>query len=289
MDDRRRHRDVAAAGQLPDFLAGLEIVRAHVPPAVDDELRLPVHLMHRRRAPRRHVTPRDAPQLLAAPGVERPEERPLLNIRLDDHDVVVKDGRAPGFPLRRRVGEPAGVEHAEVLLPEQLALEVVGVEPFRPEKGDQAFAVGGERGVRVRGLRVALDLRNRLEDRLLPVHRAGLLVEAVDAPLVLGVVQDGLDVAVETDLQAGVLLAADRRADADEVPPDDRGSTGRGRARRSSRRRPRPWPRPRSRAGRTPRRRRSARIPRNCGQSTPGFASRRGPRVESARQKPARP
>ncbi len=69
---------------------------------------------------------------------------------------------------------------------------------------------------------MALDLGNRLDDRLLPAHGAGLLVEAVDAPFVLGVVEDGLDVAVQPDLEAGVLLAADRRADAGEVAPDDR-------------------------------------------------------------------
>jgi tetratricopeptide (TPR) repeat protein len=43
--DRRRDGNVTAARQAPDFLAGLEVVRTDVPPAVDDELRLTVDLL----------------------------------------------------------------------------------------------------------------------------------------------------------------------------------------------------------------------------------------------------
>ena len=121
-----------------------------------------------------------------------------------------------------------------------------------------------------RGLRVPLDLRHRLEHGLLPLDLAGLLVERVDPPLVLGVVLRPADVAVEADLQAGVLLAADRRRDEDVVAPDDRAREAEagdvrlpGDVRAAA-------DVPRRSAALKPSATPAAEMPRNCGQSTPG-------------------
>jgi hypothetical protein len=105
--------------------------------------------MDRRRAPRRHVGARRAPELAAVAGVEGAEERALLDVDLDDDDAVVQDRRAARLPLRRRIAEPAGVEDAQVLLPQQLALEIVGVEALGAEERDQPLAVGDQRRVGV--------------------------------------------------------------------------------------------------------------------------------------------
>ncbi len=166
--NRRGRRDVAAAGQLPDLAAGLEIVAAGVLPAVDDDLLAAAGVDDRRRAPGRHVAARHAPDFLARRDVEGREERVLLHVGLNDHDAVVDDRRAGESPLRFRCREESGVEHAEVLAPELLAREVVDVQPFRPEDRRQVRAVRGERRVGLRALRVPLHGRHTLVDRLFP-------------------------------------------------------------------------------------------------------------------------
>ena len=66
-----------------------------------------------------------APDLLAGRRVERREERVALDVALHDHHVLVDDRRAADAPLVVRIEEPAGVQDAEIFLPEQLAVEVV--------------------------------------------------------------------------------------------------------------------------------------------------------------------
>src|SRR5688572_7526399 len=55
-----------------------------------------------------------------------------------------------------------------------------------------------------------------------PTRFAGSLVEAGDDELVLGRVEDGADVAIESDLELWVGCAADRARRAHLVTPDDR-------------------------------------------------------------------
>src|SRR4029079_19190826 len=64
----RTHRDVDGTRERPDFLAGLEVVGADLAHAVDEDLRLAVDRVDRRRAPPRHAGPRDAPDLPPAPA-----------------------------------------------------------------------------------------------------------------------------------------------------------------------------------------------------------------------------
>src|SRR5262249_3539346 len=109
-----------------------------------------------------------------------------------------------------------------VFLPAELSLEVVAVEPFRAEEGDDVLTVGRGRGVRLGGLGVPLDLRDSLVRRPLPHDAPGLPVQAVDLPLVDGIVGHGRDVALQAYLELGLLLAADGAGDEDPVSPDDR-------------------------------------------------------------------
>ena len=71
--------------------------------------------------------------------VERDDERRSLVIPLDDDPVAVQDRRLPFAELL------AHLLVAEIFLPEQLAVHVVGVEPERVEEGVDALAVGDRR------------------------------------------------------------------------------------------------------------------------------------------------
>ena len=131
-------------------------------------------------------------------------------------------GRAGKPPLRFRGHEEPGVEGAEILLPQQLALQVVGVQAFRPEERHQVPAIGRQRRTGVGGLRMALDDGNAGFRRALPAERAGLLVEAHHHPAMGRGVADRLDVAVEPDLQLRVRRAADGRGGAHLIAPHHR-------------------------------------------------------------------
>src|SRR5512144_2879800 len=64
-DDWRGHRNVAAAVQAPELLAGREVVAAGVMPAVHQDLRASAASVESRRAPGWDVLARDAPDLPA--------------------------------------------------------------------------------------------------------------------------------------------------------------------------------------------------------------------------------
>src|SRR5262249_4825547 len=152
--------NIAAALEAPDLLAGLEVVRAGVAHPIDDDLRLWSDLVHCWRAPGRHIVARRAPEFAAGSDIERSEKRPFLHVGLNDDYAVMDDWRASSFPLRVGHHVEAGVEDTEVLLPEQLAFQVVRVKSFGAEEGDEMFAVGRRRRVGMRGFRMALDFRH---------------------------------------------------------------------------------------------------------------------------------
>ena len=54
-------------------------------------------------------------------------------------------GELRDAPLVVGIVEPPGVQHAEVALPQRLAVDVVGVQPFGSERHDDAAAVGDRR------------------------------------------------------------------------------------------------------------------------------------------------
>src|SRR5262249_40443778 len=144
---------------------------------------------------------RRPPELAPIGDAEGGQEAAFLDVALDDHAVAVDDRRTAELPLRGWDEEEAGIEDAELLLPEEIPIGVVAVKPLRAEEGHDVLSIGGDGAVRVRGLRMALDLRHAGARRPFPENLAGALIEAVDLPAIVGVVLHWLDVAVESRLQ----------------------------------------------------------------------------------------
>src|SRR6185295_20022476 len=85
-------------------------------------------------------------------------ERVFLNVALHDHQILVDNWRTGRAPFVIRIVEPPGIQRTEVLLPEQFAVEIVGVEAFRTEKRHDVFSVGNRRRRGLAGLRMTLGL-----------------------------------------------------------------------------------------------------------------------------------
>ena len=132
-------------------------------PTIGDERRGPVGLL----------VARDAPDLLAGLLVEHDHERVAFVIEHEDELVAGEHGRHAFAE-----GHPHAHLHAEVLLPDQRALEVVAVHPARSEERVDVLAVGDRR---VRGetavLVVAAFVRRGRLRRALPEDLAGLAIE----------------------------------------------------------------------------------------------------------------
>src|SRR5690606_3390464 len=162
-DDRRRHGYVAAAStEPPELFAVVETISADVLEAVRDDVRHAIVDRDGRGRPCRHLIALRAPDDVAALEIERRDEGLILHVALDE-DAIAKDHRrASEAPLHAAIVEEARVEEAEVALPERLPVDVVAVDAFRSEEGDDALAVRRRRRVRVARLRVTADLRHAL-------------------------------------------------------------------------------------------------------------------------------
>src|SRR5438093_992997 len=68
---------------------------------------------------------------------------------------------------------------------------------------------------------MTFDLRHSRESHLLPGDLARLFVQAVNDPLMTGLVRHRLNIAVQPDLELRVGLPTDSRGDEDLVSPDD--------------------------------------------------------------------
>jgi hypothetical protein len=123
LGDRRGNRVHVETVVLPHEPAGLEVVAPHPLVSGRDHLGAAVVLHHERRAPRVDVLPLGAPDLLARGRVERDDERGTLMVPHDNELVAVQNGRASGLA---NLGKHTLV--AEMLLPEQCAVDVVGVQ-----------------------------------------------------------------------------------------------------------------------------------------------------------------
>ena len=130
------------------------------------------------------------------------------------------DGRTGEAPLGAGYPEEGGVEYPEVPLPKESAVEVMAIEPFRAEERNDPLAVGGGRTVGVGGLGVALVLGHPLVADALPDDLPGGLVDAVEHPGMRAVLLDRRDLVINPDLQAVLLLVADRGGEKDPVFPD---------------------------------------------------------------------
>ena len=141
----------------------------------------PLNVTHQRGRPVRLLVAGGAPDLLAGGLVEHDHERIALVVEHEDQLVAGEHG---GHALAER--HPHAQLHAEVLLPDERALEVVAVHAARPEEGVDVLAVGhgrvrGEAAVRV----VPALVRHRRLRGALPEDLAGLAVEAEHVELVL--------------------------------------------------------------------------------------------------------
>ena len=133
------------------------------------------------------------------------------------------DRRARVAPLRVGIEEPAAVEHADVGLPERLAVHVPrGKHTDGAEARDDAPAIGRRGRARLAGLRVTLHFRHAFVGVALPDDFSRGLVEAVDLPGVFRKVIHRRDVAVETGSERLVAGAADSRDHEDTVAPNHR-------------------------------------------------------------------
>ena len=221
MNDRRRHGNVSAAVHPPQFLAGRQVVAADMLETIHDHLRAAVRRMHGRGAPRRVVVPCCPPEFSSRRNVEGGQERALEHVGLDDHTIAVNDRRARKSPLRLWHLEESGLQQTQVLPPQQLPAGVVGKQPFGSEHRHEPSSVGRERRVRMRSLRMALDLRHPLVSDGAPALRTILLVEAVHLPAERRRIVHRRDVAVESDFERLFLALCDRRRHAHHVAPDD--------------------------------------------------------------------
>ena len=141
--DRRRHRHLRLLGQPPQFLArspGRSRGRtARVGHDLGRASRSARPSANSTTGSRRAAWTRPASRLSRLYAAMN-ESRLRSHWRMTRS--VVDDRRAAEAPLVLLVDGEAGIERAEVALPEQLAVEVVAVQPLGAEAGDDALAVG---------------------------------------------------------------------------------------------------------------------------------------------------
>ncbi len=220
-DDRRGHRNVPAAGHPPDLAAGLELVAADVPVAVDRQQQCSPMSVDGGGGPGRHLLPGRPPELATVAGVEGGEKVLPLDVALHDHLAGVEDRRAAEAPLGGGGDVEAGVQHTQVFAPQQLAVEIETVEPFRAEERHQMPTVRRGSRIGVTRLRVSLDARDSLVRRPLPDDRSVRLVDAEDLPAKGLLLVDRIDVAVEAHPQGLLSGLADGRGHVQPAAPND--------------------------------------------------------------------
>jgi len=93
-DNGRRHGDVTAAVQVPDFLAVGEVVGAGLVPAVDQNLGSITRLCHRRSVPSGNVVPGGVPYFTAVGQIKFGNERIPQHIAQHHHFAVMNHRRA---------------------------------------------------------------------------------------------------------------------------------------------------------------------------------------------------
>ncbi len=126
----------------------------------------------------------------------------------------------PHSVLRQIVG--AGVQHPEVLFPQELSLHVERVEALRSEERDDAAAVGGRRRVRVGRLDVPLLARHALVRRALPHDLSTVPIDRDHDPALRRAILRRRAFAVQPRLERRVRPAADRGGHEDAVARHNR-------------------------------------------------------------------
>jgi len=109
----------------------------------------------------------------------------------------------------------------ELPFAEWIALQIEGVEAFRPKEGNQHLAVGRGHRVRVGRLRVPLDRGRFLEHGVPPQFLTRPLVEGKDEEMLWRLAHNRCDVAVEADLQRRFAALGHGCGEEQPVAPDD--------------------------------------------------------------------
>src|SRR5437660_624066 len=91
------------------------------------------------------------------------DERILAQIALQDHPVLVNDRRTAETPFVLGEHNEAGIERAQVALPQELAFKVVTIESFRAETSDHVPAVRRRGAVGLAPLEMPLELWHALK------------------------------------------------------------------------------------------------------------------------------
>src|SRR5262249_23267271 len=113
-------------------------------------------------------------------------------------------------------------EHTEISLPQELAVEVVAVQPFRSETSNYVCSIGGRRRVGVASFRVSLNLGHAFMSSSLPYQFAGTLLDAVDPPPVDRGAVHRIDVAILPWPKLGVWIPTDGRGHEYSIAPNYR-------------------------------------------------------------------
>ena len=142
-------------------------------------------------------------------------------IALHNDKVLVEDRRAGVAPFVIGHVEGALVERADVLFPEQVAVQVERVEALGTEESDHTLAVGGGRGGGITVVWMTTDSRLHLGSDFLPEDLSAPFVETEDLELVLREIRAAIDLAGERILENGLRIVRDRAGDVDATAPDD--------------------------------------------------------------------
>ena len=99
-------------------------------------------------------------------------------IALHNDKILVEDRRAGVAPFVIGHVEGALVERADVLFPEQVAVQVERVEALGAEEGDHTLAVGGGRGGGIAVVWMTSDSRLHLGSDFLPEDLSAAALQA---------------------------------------------------------------------------------------------------------------
>src|SRR5439155_20376557 len=107
-----------------------------------DQLGAILALVDRRRAPGAELVARCEPGAPPVLEIVRGDERILLFVALHDNQVLVQNRRAARAPFKIGIVEKPGIDQAQILFPEKLAVEVVCVEALGSKERDDDAAIG---------------------------------------------------------------------------------------------------------------------------------------------------
>jgi len=172
-DERGRCGYFGIWTKTPQFFACQRIVTANRFRSICDQFSSRLPFVDGWRSPGGNFFTRSFPNQFSVLQTVSRNKRVLLNIGLNDYQVTINDRRAAVFPLIIRIVEPTGVEHSDILFPEQLAVEVVGIKTMRPEKSDEIFSVRYGSRIGMGRFRMSLDLWQTFVGDALPKNLAG--------------------------------------------------------------------------------------------------------------------